>query len=130
VWNRTSARAEALCEQFTMMAQQCSVELLALDAEQSVAPWDLVINATAASLNGELPELPDATIARAAACYDMAYGAQPTIFLNWAQALGVAQRWDGLGMLVGQAAESFYLWTGQRPICEPVLAEIRQTIRP
>jgi shikimate dehydrogenase len=128
VWNRTPARAEALCEQFTIMAQQCSVALMALDAEQLAAPWDLVINATAASLQGELPQVPAAAIARASACYDMVYGAQPTTFLNWAQELGVVQRCDGLGMLVGQAAESFYLWTGQRPSCEPILAAIRQTL--
>lgn len=128
VWNRTPERADALCEQFTIMAQQCSVELLALRSDQLQTPWDLVINATAASLSGVLPAVPDATIARATACYDMVYGARPTTFLNWAESLGVVHRWDGLGMLVGQAAESFYLWTGQRPSCEPVLAEIRQII--
>lgn len=129
VWNRTSARAQALCDQFTMMAQQCSVALHALDAEHLNEPWDLVINATSASLDGSLPAIPEAAIARASACYDMFYGAQPTNFLNWAHALGVVQRFDGLGMLVGQAAESFYLWTGQRPKCEPVLAQIRQTLQ-
>lgn len=128
VWNRTPARAEALCEQFTMMAQQCSVSLLALPAEQLAQPWDLVINATAASLADSLPNIPEAALLNSTACYDMVYGAKPTAFLDWAQSLGVSQRCDGLGMLVGQAAESFYLWTGQRPHCEPVLTQLRETL--
>lgn len=128
VWNRTPARAEALVEQFTMMAHQCSVELQSLRSEQLSQPWDLVINATAASLIGMLPNIPASTLTKAGVCYDMVYGAQPTIFLDWAASLGVSNRVDGLGMLVGQAAESFYLWTGQRPHCEPVLAAIRRLI--
>lgn len=128
VWNRTPARALGLAEQFAMMAQQCSVELVALSSAELEQPWDLVINATAASLVGTLPEIPAASLAGATACYDMVYGAQPTIFLEWAERLGVAQRADGLGMLVGQAAESFYLWTGQRPHAEPVLTQIRSTL--
>src|SRR3569623_878833 len=87
--------------------------------------FDFVSNATAASLHGELPPLP-ATLLRADAwCYDMMYGAAPTPFMQWARSHGAATVLDGLGMLVEQAAEAFYLWRGVRPATAPVISTLR-----
>jgi len=90
--------------------------------------WDLVINATASSLTGAAPALPTGLYATAALAYDMMYGAHATPFMQAALADGAARVADGLGMLVGQAAESFYLWHGVRPEVAPVLARLRAEI--
>jgi len=86
--------------------------------------FDLVINATSSSLQGELPPLPQDAFAAGALAYDMMYGSTPTPFLAFAAAHG-AKTSDGLGMLVEQAAESFLLWRGVRPITAPVIALLR-----
>lgn len=86
--------------------------------------FDVVINGTSASLQGELPPLPPAVFAPGALAYDMMYGAEPTVFLRWAAAAGATPR-DGLGMLVEQAAEAFRLWRGVTPPTAPVLAALR-----
>ena len=90
--------------------------------------FDWVINATSASLQGELPPLPTGLLKEGAWCYDLMYGAKPTIFCRWAQQSG-AKTMDGLGMLVEQAAEAFWLWRGTRPQTEPVLKELRAQMR-
>ena len=87
--------------------------------------YDVIINATAASLAGELPPLPDGLLAPAGLAYDMMYGRGTTPFLAWAQAQGAGQCADGLGMLVEQAAEAFHVWRGVRPESAPVLAALR-----
>ncbi|MGH8378381.1 MAG: shikimate dehydrogenase, partial [Gammaproteobacteria bacterium] len=84
--------------------------------------FDLIINATAASLAGELPPLPHDCLNPAAVCYDLAYSERPTIFMHWAMSEGAGQALDGWGMLVEQAAESFYLWRGVRPPTATLLA--------
>lgn len=89
--------------------------------------FDLVINATSASLQGELPPLPEGVFAPGAFAYDMMYGAAPTVFLQWAARHGAKTR-DGLGMLVEQAAEAFSLWRQQRPATAGVLAELRSEL--
>ncbi|HSC79733.1 MAG TPA: shikimate dehydrogenase [Chitinolyticbacter sp.] len=90
--------------------------------------FDVVINATSASLGGEaIPMAPDVFAADAVA-YDMMYGKDETAFLAQARVAGVATRVDGLGMLVGQAAEAFTLWTGHRPDVAPVLATLRAAL--
>ena len=75
----------------------------------------MVINATAASLQGEVPPLPDTVLASGACCYDMMYSDTDTAFIQWAKAQKAEKTIDGLGMLVEQAAEAFYLWRGERP---------------
>ncbi|AFJ02375.1 Shikimate 5-dehydrogenase I alpha [Methylophaga frappieri] len=88
--------------------------------------FDIVINATAASLQGEVPPISAACLADEAACYDMMYGDRDTAFVTWAKAHNAAHALDGLGMLVEQAAEAFFLWRGIRPESQPVIAMLRQ----
>ena len=94
--------------------------------------YDLIINGTSAGLQGQLPPLPETLIAREAeqvktACYDMMYGAKPTLFVQWARQRG-AEASDGLGMLVEQAAEAFALWRGVRPHTAQVMQSLREDL--
>ena len=88
-------------------------------------PFDVVVNATAASLAGELPPLPPGTLRAGGVAYDTAYAAQPTPFVRWGAGEGAAVATDGLGMLVEQAAESFRLWRGREPRTGPVIDALR-----
>lgn len=120
--NRTAAKAVALARAFADLGPVSGGGFSGLAGQQ---PFDLVINATSASLSGEVPELPPRVMDEGGAAYDMMYGAAPTPFLRWAETQGVARRADGLGMLVEQAAESFALWRGVRPKTAPVIASVR-----
>lgn len=120
--NRTVARAQQLAELF---ADEGPVTACAFS--KLTGPFDVVINGTSASLQGELPPLPTGLFATNALAYDMMYGAEPTVFLRWAAAQGAHTR-DGLGMLVEQAAEAFHLWRGVMPATAPVLAELRDEL--
>jgi shikimate dehydrogenase len=91
--------------------------------------WDLIINATATSLQGQALELPDALFGPQVAVYDMMYAAQPTDFLMGAKKAGSQRIADGLGMLVAQAAESFKIWHGVAPKIEPIVQTIRAQMR-
>ena len=85
-------------------------------------PYDIIINATAASLSGELPPLKAGWFADAGClAYDMMYGKEPTVFMQAAKQLGATHIADGLGMLIEQAAEAFYLWRGVRPLTADIL---------
>jgi len=86
--------------------------------------YDLILNATAASLSGDLPDLPPDILAQDGACYDLAYGREPTAFVRWGLEQGARLSVDGIGMLVEQAAEAFHLWRGVRPDTAPVIAEL------
>lgn len=90
--------------------------------------FDIVINATAASLQGDLPPLPDTLLSDNASCYDMMYGAKPTPFMEWAKKHKAANVLDGLGMLVEQAAESFYIWRGVKPETKIVIEKLRKEL--
>jgi shikimate dehydrogenase len=120
--NRTSAKAQQLALAF---GAQGSVIGLGYEALQDVS-FDLVINGTSASLVGKMPDLPEGVLAPHALVLDMVYGAEPTPFMNWASARGAARVADGLGMLVEQAAESFYLWRGVMPRTVPVIRSVRE----
>ena len=123
--NRTVDKALQLSKGFAEFGYLlgCGFDML---GEQQ---FDLIINGTSAGLQGELPPLPDSLIDAngTTACYAMLYGAEPTPFIQWAAQRG-AQVSDGLGMLVGQAAESFALWRGVRPETAPVIANLRDQL--
>jgi shikimate dehydrogenase len=126
--NRTAAKASALVEQFSAAAQAAGCRLTGGSAA-AIEPgtYDVIINATAGSLDDALPDCDDRAFDGDTLAYDMMYGAQPTVFMSHAHTLG-ARAADGLGMLVEQAAESFYIWRGVRPEGAPVLAELRQML--
>lgn len=87
--------------------------------------FDIVINATSAGLTDEMPDIPETIFALGALAYDMMYG-RDTPFMKFAREHGAEKVADGLGMLVEQAAESFYIWRGVRPETTPVIAELRK----
>ena len=88
-------------------------------------PYDIVINATSASIDGAVPPVEPTVLGPQTLCYDMMYGSTLTPFGQWAVDHGCARVFDGLGMLVEQAAESFFLWRGVRPRTVPVLSILR-----
>jgi shikimate dehydrogenase len=114
--NRTVNRAQELAQLFGHDVRACGFDALH-------TPFDFVINATAASLSGELPPLSPQLFTPDTLAYDMMYG-RDTPFLAFARAQGAATA-DGLGMLVEQAAEAFHLWRGVRPDTAPVIASLR-----
>ena len=120
--NRTPERAEALAAAFADLGVTQGVGL----AQVGDAPFDLIINATSASLSGEIPPIARHAIGPQTVCYDLAYGKSATAFVKWAQACGCARALQGLGMLVEQAAESFRIWHGVRPRTAPVLAALSE----
>ncbi|HUM98984.1 MAG: shikimate dehydrogenase [Halothiobacillus sp. 20-53-49] len=123
--NRREKTAQALIADFADLADKTAFTACALDAIPA-EPFDVIINATSAGLSDtELP-LPEALIHADTVVYDMAYGHGPTVFMRWGQARG-AQAFDGLGMLVEQAAQSFYLWHGIYPDTRPVRDLLRAT---
>ncbi|MDH3589166.1 MAG: shikimate dehydrogenase, partial [Gammaproteobacteria bacterium] len=114
--NRTHTKAVALAESFSGFGNfsACRIENLPAD-------FDLVIHAAAAGLIHDASPVDDA-IARGACCYDLTYGPDETPFVAWARANGAASTHDGWGMLVEQAAESFYIWRGKWPDTAPLIA--------
>lgn len=125
VANRTAARAQALAADFGATApaaggivQGCGYDALA--AQTAGGPFDLVVHATSLGLQGEVPPLPRGVVGPASVAYDLGYGAGDTPFVRWARAQGVTRAEQGLGMLIEQAAESFFLWRGVRPDTAPL----------
>lgn len=118
VANRTVPRAKSLGDHFAHLGPVvgCGYDELAGQT------FDIVINATSASLTGTMPPLPDGIFAPGSLAYKMMYGLGDTPFRAFAREQGAAIISEGLGMLVEQAAESFYVWRGVRPECAPVMA--------
>jgi shikimate dehydrogenase len=123
--NRTEEKAKQLA---SLIPQDNFIGLGLNQLNEVQQSFDLIINSTSASLTGDLPPIPDSIISSSACVYDMSYADKPTVFLQHAQKLGVLNTFDGLGMLVGQAAESFYLWTGYRPNVAPVIHTLRSSL--
>ena len=122
VVNRTAEKAEALADQFKKYADEHRCELKGGGYDSiSTQAFDIVINGTSASLGGDLPPIPDGCFEEYAAAYDMMYGDDLTPFLSFAKDKGVKKLADGLGMLVGQAAVSFYMWRDVKPDVAPVM---------
>ena len=115
--NRTPEKAEQLRQEFTDLGEISASSFNAVDD----LPWDIVINATAASLAGDVPSLPPNAVGPETVCYDMAYGRADTVFMRWAQERGSTRAYKGWGMLVEQAAEAYLLWHGVRPATRPVM---------
>lgn len=109
--NRTVEKAITLSTEFSQLGEISGSGYDAIKNQQ----FDLILNATSASLTGELPPLADTILAKNGCCYDLAYGNKPTPFVNWGKSHGAEKSLDGLGMLVEQAAEAFYIWRGIRP---------------
>ena len=122
--NRTPDRAHDLAQDFSERGDVVGVGFDDLGDQN----FDLIINATAASLQGEVPPLPDTVCAENCWCYDMMYSAEPTPFVLWGEQHGASKSVDGLGMLVEQAAGSFFLWRGVRPETIPVIQSIRDAL--
>jgi shikimate dehydrogenase len=121
--NRTVYKAEAIVEQYTdQPLSACSFD------EANEQEFDIIINATSAGLSGKGIPISEKLITPNCVCYDMTYGKELTPFLQKAQELNAKNVIDGLGMLVGQAAESFDIWRGVKPSVELVLNELRTTL--
>ncbi|UZE96123.1 shikimate dehydrogenase [Alkalimarinus alittae] len=118
--NRTVAKAEQLAALFSGRG-----ELIACGFDELSGSFDVIINGTSASLQGDLPPLPEGIINDTTIAYDMMYSADKTVFNRWAESCNAACTFDGLGMLVEQAAESFYIWRQVRVDTGPVLAMLR-----
>jgi shikimate dehydrogenase len=123
--NRNVMRARELVEQFSDLGHLRAVGYDDLVNE----PYDLLINATAASLTGALPALLPGVVDTRSICYDLAYGSDDTPFMRWAQQRGCARALMGLGMLVEQAAEAYFLWRGVRPDTASVLSALQAQMR-
>ena len=122
VANRTPDKAAALVARFREKAGACALQALPYEKLKG-AQFELVINATSAGLSGRMPQLPERIFEPAALAYDMVYG-RVTPFMKFAESCG-ARAVDGLGMLVEQAAESFFIWRGVRPATKPVIDRLR-----
>ncbi|CAH1525371.1 MULTISPECIES: shikimate dehydrogenase [Vibrio] len=123
ITNRTFSKAQELAELFVSHGPIVAKEMESINEE-----YDVIINSTSASLSGELPAISSSIFAANSTSYDMIYGKGVTSFNLWARENGAAHAYDGLGMLVGQAAESFMLWRGLRPGAKQILRELRKNL--
>ena len=122
--NRTKQKALQLAEDFSGLG---NISGCGLD-EILQAKFNVVINGTSASLHGDLPPIPGTVFSTDACSYDMMYAAQSTPFMQWSADNGAKKIFDGLGMLVEQAAESFYLWRDVKPETQSVIQKIRKEL--
>ncbi|OAI11213.1 shikimate dehydrogenase [Methylomonas lenta] len=116
--NRTRSKADTLATEFAQLGNLRSSDFANLAQMQ----FDLIINATSASLSNQLPPLPANLLSADACCYDLAYANEPTAFVRWGISQHARFSLDGLGMLVEQAAAAFKLWRGIQPATSPVIA--------
>ena len=119
--NRTVSKAQQLAQDFASFGNIVACEFSELNNKK----FDIVINGTSASLSGDLPPLPENIFSDHACAYDMMYAKEPTVFMQWSQQQGAEKILDGLGMLVEQAAESFFIWRGIRPSTKKIIQQLR-----
>ena len=124
VANRSADKAAELVQRHAAWAREHGVQLTAAGLDTAGPGFDVVINASSASLHGAPSPVSAAAIQPGTLALDLMYGPSAQPFLDWAQRLGALPR-DGLGMLVEQAAEAFHFWRGVRPDTAPVLAALR-----
>lgn len=123
--NRTVKRAESIAQRFAESFKITASSWEDIPAQE----YDLIINGTAASLDNKIPPIDPYLIGSHSLVYDMMYQDEPTIFLKWAKEhQPECQTMDGLGMLVGQAAESFEIWRGVKPEIASVIAEVKSSL--
>ncbi|MFT4995292.1 MAG: shikimate dehydrogenase [Paraglaciecola sp.] len=123
--NRTEQKAQALAQQFQPLGNVLGCGLKVLPRSN----FDLIINSTSSSMTGDVPDIKLSALGTLRFAYDMFYQDQPTSFMQWiSQHNTKIQLSDGLGMLVGQAAESFYVWRGVRPNIMPVIKKLRSKL--
>jgi shikimate dehydrogenase len=122
--NRTAEKAQALAARFSTLAGRIDIRGGGM-GEFGGEAFDLVVNATSAGLDRGVVALPANVFAPGALAYDMMYGEASRAFLAYAMSRGAARSADGLGMLVEQAAEAFFLWRGVRPATAAVLTVLR-----
>lgn len=123
ITNRTFSKAEQLADMFGSYGTIKAIEMNQVDE-----PFDVIINSSSSGLSGELPAISSAIFSPQSAVYDMVYGSGKTMFNQWASENSTQTTYDGLGMLVGQAAESFMLWRGLRPGSRQILRELRKNL--
>jgi shikimate dehydrogenase len=116
--NRTVDKAIALAAEFQHKGSVAACGFMELSGQS----YDVILNATSASLSEQLPPLPVGLLLEQGICYDLAYNQTPTPFVRWGKANHAAKSLDGLGMLVEQAAEAFFIWRGLKPQTVEVLA--------
>lgn len=120
--NRTPEKAASLAQDFASRGNISALAFESLDGRD----FDLIINGTAAGLGNEVPAIPDSVISGASVCYDMMYNIEKaTAFVDWAKSRGAAGAFDGLGMLVEQAAAAFEIWRGVKADSRSVISALR-----
>jgi shikimate dehydrogenase len=122
ITNRTESKAQDIAELFTEFGKVSACGYNDIEGQ-----FDLIINATSASLHGQLPPLKASLLSDQSTCYDMMYSDTDTAFISWAKQHGANKTIDGLGMLVEQAAEAFNIWRGIRPETSKLLTTLRHS---
>jgi len=125
VANRTAGKADALVRRHAALAEACGTALSYSGLDDAGEAYDVVLNSSASSLGGAAVPVADRALKPGTLAVDLMYGAAARPFMAWAQALGATPR-DGLGMLVEQAAEAFFLWRQVMPDTAPVLQRLRR----
>ncbi|MCB1665349.1 MAG: shikimate dehydrogenase [Pseudomonadales bacterium] len=122
--NRTVARAQAIVETYPETAG------FSASSYEDIPPehFDLIINGSSSGLQGAMPAMPKGLVSADTHCYDMVYGSSETVFQAWAREQGAKMALDGLGMLVEQAAEAFFIWRQVRPQTDSVIADLRSLL--
>lgn len=122
--NRTLSRAQAIVESY---ADTSGLSASSYEDIPAIS-FDLIINASSAGLHGSIPSMSSGLVSANTCCYDMVYGSKETVFQRWAREQGAEMAFDGLGMLVEQAAEAFFIWRQVRPETAAVIADLRKLL--